>query len=78
MRDRVVALIARARLPVNPPDWPAQAYLEWMAHDKKSKAGHIRYVVLRSMGQATMQPVDDLLVTEVLQKAIASSRSTGA
>ena len=74
MRDRVVELIARARLPVNPPDWPAQAYLEWMAHDKKSKAGRIRYVVLRSMGQATMQPVDDLLVTEVLQKAIASAR----
>lgn len=78
MRDRIVALIARAKLPVDPPDWPAQQYLQWMSHDKKSKAGRVRYVVLRSMGEATIEPVDDALVTEVLQKAIATSRSTGA
>ncbi len=74
MRDRIVRLIKRARLPVMPPDWSADTYLEWMSHDKKSKAGHVRYVVLRSMGAATVEAVDDGLVTDVLQKAIASSR----
>ena len=41
MRDRIVNLIRRARLPVMPPDWPADTYLEWMSHDKKSKGGHV-------------------------------------
>jgi 3-dehydroquinate synthetase len=42
-----------------------------MSHDKKSKSGKIRYVVLRSMGSAQTQIVDDGLISKVLEKAIA-------
>jgi 3-dehydroquinate synthase len=71
MVSRIVALIQRAALPIRPPRWPAKDYLEWMSHDKKSKSGKIRYVVLRSMGSAQTQIVDDGLISKVLEKAIA-------
>ena len=71
-QQRITRLIARAKLPVVPPNWPAKDYLEWMSHDKKAQSGRVRYVVLRSMGQAETQAVDAQLVTEVLEKGIAS------
>jgi 3-dehydroquinate synthase len=69
---RITQLIARAKLPIAPPAWTAAQYLEWISHDKKAKSGKVRYVVLRSMGHADMQAVDDALITEVLEKAVAS------
>ncbi|MBU3724498.1 MAG: 3-dehydroquinate synthase [Burkholderiaceae bacterium] len=71
-QERITRLIARAKLPTVPPNWPASVYLDWMSHDKKAKSGQVRYVVLRSMGHAETQAVDENLVTEVLEKAIAS------
>ncbi len=78
MQDRITRLIARANLPTVPPDWPASEYLSWISHDKKSKAGKVRYVVLRSMGNADMQAVDDDEIIKVIQKAIASPADSGA
>ena len=71
MVSRIVALIEKAALPIRPPRWPVKDYLEWMSHDKKSKSGKVRYVVLRSMGSAQTQIVDDGLISKVLEKAIA-------
>lgn len=68
---RIKTLVTRAGLPTAAPNWPADDYLAWMAHDKKAKAGKIRYVVLRSIGQATTQVVDDAPVRDVIQKSIA-------
>ena len=71
MVSRIVVLIEKAGLPIRPPRWPVKDYLEWMSHDKKSKSGKVRYVVLRSMGSAQTQIVDDGLISKVLEKAIA-------
>jgi 3-dehydroquinate synthase len=70
-QSRIVSLIAQAKLPIQPPSWPTSEYLGWMSHDKKTKAGQVRYVVLRSMGSAAIQPVDDALISKVIEKAIA-------
>lgn len=73
---RVVALIEQAGLPLQPPDWPAQDYLDWMAHDKKSSAGAIRYILLKGLGQSELRPVEDALVRlaiEASQKGMASA-----
>ena len=69
--SRIKTLVTRAGLPTIAPNWPADDYLAWMAHDKKAKAGKIRYVVLRSIGAATTQVVDDAPVRDVIQKSIA-------
>lgn len=51
--DRMADLISRARLPLYPPAQikPAQ-FLDMMAVDKKAQAGHIRLVLLKSLGTA--------------------------
>lgn len=69
--SRIKTLVTRAGLPTKAPNWSADDYLGWMAHDKKAKAGKIRYVVLRSIGTATTQVVDDAPVRDVIQKSIA-------
>lgn len=77
-QQRIDRLISRARLPVVPPSWPVADYLSWISHDKKAKSGKVRYVVLRSMGHADMQAVDDAEISDVIQKAIASVPHSGA
>jgi len=52
---RAQALVARAGLPTRPPkDLPPQRFLELMGHDKKVKAGKLRLVLLKALGQATI------------------------
>ena len=73
---RVINLIHQAGLPLTPPGWPAQDYLDWMAHDKKSSGGAIRYILLKGLGQSELKPVDDALVRtaiEASQKGLASA-----
>lgn len=70
-QQRITALIAQAGLPVVPPKWTLAEYISWISHDKKAKSGKVRYVVLRSMGHADTQAVDDAVVAEVIEKAIA-------
>lgn len=77
-QQRIEKLVSRSRLPIRPPDWPASQYLGHMSHDKKAQSGRIRYVVLRSMGHAETRVVDDTLITEILEKAIASGTDSGA
>ncbi|MEF8794723.1 MAG: 3-dehydroquinate synthase [Thiohalorhabdus sp.] len=51
--DRLRALLARAGLPLTgPPDLPVARYLELMGVDKKAEAGHVRYVLLKGIGDA--------------------------
>ena len=52
---RGVALIERAGLPVRPPaDLAPARFLELMGQDKKVKAGRLRLVLLKSLGQAAV------------------------
>ncbi len=67
--SRVVRLIGRAGLPLDPPDWPAQDYLDWMAHDKKSSGGAIRYILLKELGQAELRAVEAPVVRVAIEAA---------
>ncbi len=73
-RDRIRRLVAAAGLPVVPPDWSSEAYLAWMSHDKKAAAGQVRYIVLKGLGDAALQPVP----SPVVAQAIAQSQQLAA
>jgi 3-dehydroquinate synthase len=65
--NRAIDLLKRAKLPVAPPALGAARYLSLMRNDKKADAGKIRYVVLRKLGQAHVQAVEDTLVAPLLE-----------
>ncbi|WP_024297704.1 3-dehydroquinate synthase [Methylomicrobium lacus] len=53
--ERIIALIQRAGLPVNPPAaLGAERFLELMAVDKKNLDGKIRLILLEKIGKATL------------------------
>jgi 3-dehydroquinate synthase len=53
--ERVTALVARAELPVRPPEgMTPDDFRRLMARDKKVAGGRIRLVLLRAIGEATM------------------------
>ncbi len=51
-RDRITALIASAELPVAPPQIDAEKLMAAMKIDKKVEAKRLRFVLLRSIGDA--------------------------
>ena len=53
--ERVMALVARANLPVEPPRLPLARWLELMSHDKKVQSGVIRFVLLDALGHAIVK-----------------------
>jgi 3-dehydroquinate synthase len=54
---RLVALLARAGLPTEPPPFPRRAYLAALAADKKKQDERVRFVALRSIGRAETVPL---------------------
>ncbi|MEP6874192.1 MAG: 3-dehydroquinate synthase [Burkholderiales bacterium] len=64
--QRIQRVVARAGLPVIGPRLGVTRYLELMRHDKKARAGAIRFVVIESPGRACVRAADDALVAEVL------------
>ncbi|MBV8679197.1 MAG: 3-dehydroquinate synthase [Aquitalea sp.] len=54
--DRVQTLIAAAGLPVRSPDFGSAEWIRHMGHDKKVESGVIRFVLLKQLGQAVIQP----------------------
>lgn len=64
---RVKTLIQRAGLPVNLPNLGSARYLDLMRVDKKADAGAIRYVLLKSLGEAFIAAVPDAQVLPVLE-----------
>ena len=67
-RDRLLALLERIGLPVEPPDWKAQraAYLRAVSVDKKVRGEKVHFVVLREIGRAELLP---LTPREILEEA---------
>jgi 3-dehydroquinate synthase len=49
---RLAELLRQARLPVAPPSIPFERWVEFMARDKKSAGGAMRFILLRSLGDA--------------------------
>ncbi len=52
---RVVQLIARARLPVQPPPLPFDQWIALMSRDKKVDEGAMRFVLLDALGRASVR-----------------------
>jgi 3-dehydroquinate synthase len=65
--ERVTALVARAKLPVEPPRLPLARWLELMSHDKKVQSGVIRFVLLDALGHAIVtRGVEDAALASVV------------
>jgi 3-dehydroquinate synthase len=60
---RVITLLAKANLPVVPPTMSLQAWLTHMSHDKKVIDGNLRFVVVKTLGEAVLA---DNITTETL------------
>ncbi len=66
--DRTMNLLHRARLPVRGPRLGVERYLELMGHDKKVESGKIRFVLLKSIGEAFISAaVPEDALTAVLE-----------
>ena len=52
--DRIVALIKKAGLPIEPPKISVKKYMELMMLDKKTKGGQINLVLQKSIGDAVL------------------------
>jgi 3-dehydroquinate synthase len=50
--QRVVDILARAKLPVAAPELGADRYLDLMGHDKKVEGGRIKFILLHKPGKA--------------------------
>jgi len=64
--QRLTKIIQAMNLPITPPKFGAQRYMELMQVDKKTEGGQIRYVVLEKIGKAQIKSVADALVMETL------------
>ena len=52
--DRLVELLRRLRLPVDPPRFAPDVWLDFMGRDKKNEGGRITLVLLDRLGAATV------------------------
>jgi 3-dehydroquinate synthase len=65
--ERAMQLLRRARLPVQGPALGVDRYLELMGHDKKVEGGKIRFILLRSIGDAF---ISDAVPRKVLEDVL--------
>jgi 3-dehydroquinate synthase len=64
--QRITALIDRTGLPVKGPALGAERYIDLMQVDKKAEAGEIRFVVIDTLGKASMRAAPDAVVRDVI------------
>jgi 3-dehydroquinate synthase len=65
LTERQRLLLARFGLPTAPQRWPLETLLAAMGRDKKARAGRLRFVLPRRLGEVTL--VDDVPEVEVRQ-----------
>ena len=71
--QRILKLVRRANLPVSPPKWSVERYLDLMLTDKKAEAGALRFVTLEGLGRANLCQVDGSILREVIESALQNS-----
>jgi len=64
--ERLKRIVKSMHLPIVPPKLGTGRLMELMQVDKKTEAGQIRYITLRSIGTARIQQVPDATVIETL------------
>lgn len=64
--DRIAALVSATGCPTQPPAFPVEQWQALMRSDKKAQGGEIRFVTLRALGSARVQPVPWSHVATVL------------
>ncbi|UOO82694.1 3-dehydroquinate synthase [Uruburuella testudinis] len=57
--NRVAALLQKAGLPVAPPRFPFERWIEHMQHDKKVSSGVMRFIGLQHLGKADITEITD-------------------
>jgi 3-dehydroquinate synthase len=72
LTQRQQRLLARFGLPTAPDSWPINELLKVMRRDKKSLAGHLRFILPRRLGEvALIEDVSEVDVQRVLEEAVA-------
>jgi 3-dehydroquinate synthase len=66
--ERVAGLLQRAGLPITPPDLGRDRYLDLMGHDKKVAGGKLKFVLLKSIGEAVVTEAPAGPLAEVLDQ----------
>ena len=59
-------LLTRAGLPVRAPDLGAGEYIDLMGHDKKVQSGRLKFILLRTLGDAFVGEAPNAALTELL------------
>ncbi len=70
--DRLTNIIQSMKLPIEPPKFGTERYMELMQVDKKTEGGTIRYVLLEKIGKAHIKSVPDATVIETLKASGAA------
>lgn len=73
--QRVVDILARAKLPVAAPELGAARYLDLMGHDKKVEGGRINFILLKKPGAAFISNQYD---AAALQAILSTPKQTHA
>jgi 3-dehydroquinate synthase len=65
---RIVALLGRAKLPVEAPDLGLERYLELMGHDKKVESGRVKFILLEQIGRAFISEAPRAALADILER----------
>jgi 3-dehydroquinate synthase len=72
-RQRLVALVQAAHLPVRGPALGAARYVDLMRVDKKSEAGEIKFILLKRFGETLITRAPDDAVQATLAATVATA-----
>lgn len=65
--ERIAALLQAAKLPVAPPKFAFEKWIDHMRHDKKVSSGVMRFIGLNRLGEANITEITD---TEILRRTL--------
>ncbi|HEU4851302.1 MAG TPA: bifunctional shikimate kinase/3-dehydroquinate synthase AroKB [Telluria sp.] len=69
--DRIRNLVQAAGLPVEAPAMPVERWIELMEVDKKNEGGDIRFILLKPLGKAVIEPAPHELLLATIEACTA-------